>query len=58
VLKKLTAAEEEKQKKEAALTDAWKTLSSMNIKVSRAEEDAHVTREAAEKAKEEAAQLR
>jgi len=29
-LKELTASEKENQKKEAALTDAWKTLSSMN----------------------------
>jgi hypothetical protein len=32
-LKELTAAEEEKQKKEAALTEAWNTLSGMNGKV-------------------------
>jgi hypothetical protein len=54
VLKELVVPEGEKQKKEkeAALTDAWKALSSMNGKVSWAEEDAHVAREAAEKAKE------
>ena len=41
-LKELTVAEEEKQK-EAALTDAWKTLSDTNGRVSRAEEDPRVT---------------
>ena len=40
--KHLTAALEEKKEKEDALTDAQKTLSSMNDKVSRAEEDAQV----------------
>ena len=40
--KDLATALEEKKEKEATLTDAWKTLSSMNDKVSRAEEDAHV----------------
>jgi hypothetical protein len=54
--KELSTALEEKKEKEAALTDTRKTLSSMNGKVTRAEVDAHVTREAAEKAKEEAAQ--
>ena len=57
-LKELSVAEEEKEKKEAALMDASKNLSSMNGKVSRAEEDAHVAREAVEKAKEEVAQSR
>jgi len=47
---------EERKEKEAALTDTQKTLSGMNGKVSRAEQDAHVAREAAENAKEEAAQ--
>jgi len=32
-LKELTAAEEEKQKKEAELTEAWKTLSDLNRKL-------------------------
>jgi hypothetical protein len=41
-LKELTVAEEEKQK-EAALTDAWKTLSDTNGRVSRAVEDPRVT---------------
>jgi len=45
--KDLTAALE-KQEKEAALTDARKTLSSMNGKVSRVEEDAHIAQEATE----------
>ena len=49
-LKELTAAEEEKQKKEAALTEARKTLSSMNGKVYQAEEDACVAKEAVGKA--------
>ena len=56
--KDLTVTLEEKQEKEAALTDAQKTVSSINGKVSQAEEDAHVAREATEKAKEEAAQSR
>jgi hypothetical protein len=47
-----------KKEKEAAVTDARKTLSNMNGKVSWAEEDAHVTQEAVEKVKEEAAQSR
>jgi len=47
-----------KKEKEAALTDARKTLSNMNGKVSWAEEDAHVAQEAVEKVKEEAAQSR
>ena len=54
MLKELTVAEEEKQKKEAALTVAWKSLSGLNGKVCQAEEDARVAKEAAEKAKEEA----
>jgi hypothetical protein len=40
--KDLTTALEEKQEKEATLTDARKTLSSMNSKVSWAKEDTHV----------------
>jgi len=53
--KDLTAPLEEKKEKEDALTNAQKALSSMNGKVSQAEEDAQVAREASEKAKEEAA---
>jgi len=49
---------EEKKEREAALTEARKTLSTMDSKVSWAEEDAQVTREASEKAKEEATQSR
>jgi hypothetical protein len=58
VLKELTVAEEEKQKKEAALIDAWKAVSDTNSKASRAEEDARAAQEATEKAKEEAASQR
>jgi len=49
VYKEFATAEEEKQKKGAALTEAWKTLAGLNEKVYRAEEDAHVAKEAAEK---------
>jgi chromosome segregation ATPase len=54
--KDLTTALEEKKEKEAALTDARKTLSNMDSKVSQAEEVARVAREAVEKVKDEAAQ--
>ena len=47
--KELAMAEEEKQKKGATLTEAWKTLASLNWKIYRVEEDAHVAKEAAEK---------
>ena len=40
------------------MTKAWKTLSGMNGKLHQAEEDACVTKEAIEKAQEEAAQSR
>ena len=49
---------EEKKEMEAALTKARKVLSSMDSKVSQAEGDAQVAREASEKAKEEAVQSR
>jgi hypothetical protein len=49
---------EEKKEKEAALTETQETLSTMGSKVSRAEEDAQVTRKALERAKEETAQSR
>jgi len=51
-------AVEEKKEREAALTKARKTLSSMDRKVSQAKGDAQVAREASEKAKEEATQSR
>ena len=49
---------EEKKEREAALTDAWKTLSTIDNNVSQAEGDARVARVASKRAKEEAAQLR
>jgi len=49
---------EEKKEREAALTEARETLSSMDSKVSQAEGDARVDREATEKTKKEAAQSR
>jgi chromosome segregation ATPase len=58
VLKELTVAEEEKQKKEAPLTEAWKTLSGMNEKVYQVVEDARFAKEATEKAQGEATQSR
>jgi chromosome segregation ATPase len=57
-LKDLMADLEEKKEREAALTEAREALSSMDSKASRVEEDAQVTREASEKAKEETARLR
>ena len=51
-------AEEEKQKKGAALTGAWKTVVGLNGKIYRVEEEAHVAKEAAEKAHEEALRFR
>ena len=57
-MKELTTAEEEKQKKETTLTEARKSLSSLNGKLCQAEEDARVAKEAAKKAQEEATQSR
>jgi len=42
----------EEKEMEDALTDVWKTLSSMDDKISWAEEDAQAAREASKKAKE------
>jgi tetratricopeptide (TPR) repeat protein len=56
--KELTTTEEEKQKREAALTEAQKSLSCLNGTVYQGEEDAHVAKEVVEKAQDEAAQSR
>jgi len=56
--KELVVAEEEKQKKGAALTEAWKTVVGLNGKIYRVEEEAHVAKEATEKAHEEALRFR
>jgi hypothetical protein len=51
--KELAEVVEEKQKKGAALTEAWDTLAEMNGKIYHAEEYAWITQETMEKTREE-----